>query len=275
MKRMAAFRLGLALLIGTVVSVSVCSAQAVANKQSVLSQARQSYYNLRSQGLSSFQCNVTPNWELLLQKESQQNPEGVAAAIKTLNQLRFIVNVGADNNVKLTHNELTGQSEDMMAALKQIYGGMEQMASGFFDTWKLFLLSPPFPEASSQYQLEAAGPQYKLSYREDLADVVTTMGRDFAISNLKVTTPEFDSAILPTFSKTPNGFLLSAYEASYKSQKAEETTQLKVSMDYQDVQGLKMLQKLNLSGTYGGSPFAVELAFSDCQVTKNQTLANH
>lgn len=270
MKKAAAFRLSLVLLAGMVVSASVCSAQAVANKQSVLSQARQSYYNLRGEGLFSFQCNVTPNWELLLQKESQQNPEGAAAAIKTLNQLRFMVNLGTDNNVKLTHNELTGQSEEMMAALKQIYGGMEQMASGFFDTWKLFLLNPPFPEVSSQYQLEAAGPQYKLSYREDLADVVTTMGRDFAISNLKVTTPEFDSAILPTFSRTPKGLLLSAYEASYKSQKPEETTELKVSMDYQDVQGLKMLQKLNLSGTYGGSAFAVELAFSDCQVTKKQ-----
>jgi hypothetical protein len=43
---------------------------------------------------------------------------------------------------------------------------------------------------------------------------------------------------------------------------------LKVHMDYQPVEGLQMLQKLNLSGTYGGSPFAVELAFSDCKITK-------
>jgi hypothetical protein len=274
MKRAAGFRLCISLLLCCVVFASLSSAQAVANKQAVLSQARQSYYNLRSEGLTAFQCTVTPNWALLLQKEHEQNPESADTAIKTLSQLHFNVNLAADNSVKLTHNDLTGQSQQMMDALKQIYGGMEQMASGFFDTWKLFMLSPPFPEVNSEYRLDAAGPQYKLSYREDLADIVTTMDRSFAISNLKVTTPDFDSSIQPTFSKTPKGFLLSTYEASYQSQKAEETTNLKVQMNYQQVQGLQMLQKLNLSGTYGGSPFAVELTFSDCQVEKKQAIGN-
>lgn len=249
---------------------TLVDAQAVANKQQVLGQARQSYYNLRAEGLSAFECSITPNWELLLKKESEQNPEGVAEAVKTLNQLHFTVKLAADNSVKLLHNELTGQTSDMKAALKQIYGGMEQMASGFFDTWKLFMLNPPFPEVNSLYQLELAGGQYRLTYKEDLADVVTTMGRDFSISNLKVTTAQFDSSIQPTFTRTPKGFLLNAYQASYKSQKPEEATELKVSMDYQDVEGFKMLQRLNLTGTYGGSPFAVELAFLDCQVTKKQ-----
>jgi hypothetical protein len=264
MKR-AIFRLCFLLLV-----CSIAFPQAIANKQSVLSQARQSYYNLRSEGLQSFTCSVSPNWGLLLEKERGQNSEAADAALRTLDQLHFTINLAADSSVKLTHNELAGQSTEMIAALKQIYGGMEQMASGFFDSWKLFMVNPPFPDVNSQYQLEAAGQQYRLTYREDLADVVTTMGRDFAINNLKITTPEFDSSIQPTFSKTPQGFLLSAYQASYKSQKAEETTDLKVSMDYQDVQGLKMPQKLNLTGAYGGSPFAMELTFSDCSVAKKQ-----
>lgn len=248
----------------------LCAAQAVANRQSVLSQARQSYYNLRSEGLSSFQCSVTPNWGLLLQDQRKQDPDGADAAIKVLSQLRFTASLGADDSVKLTHNDLPGQSQQMMDALKQIYGGMEQMTSGFFDTWKLFMLIRPFPEVTGDYRLEAVGPQYRLSYREDLADVVTTMGRDFAISNLKVTTAQFDSTIQPRFNSTPKGFVLSAYDASYQSQKPEEATQLKVLMDYQEVSGMQMLQKLNLSGSYGGTPFAVELTFSDCQVVKKQ-----
>lgn len=261
-------------LMGCIGAPLLSSAQAVANKQAILSQARQSYYNLREQGLSSFQCSVIPNWELLLQSERKQNPDGADAAIKTFSQLQFTVSLAADNTVKLTHNDLTGQSEQMMAALKQIYGGMEQMASGFFEIWKLFMLSPPFPEVDSQYQLEAAGPEYHLSYREDLADVVTTMGRNFAISSLKITTPQYDSSIQPRFADSPKGFVLNAYDASYKSQKAEETTLLKVLIDYQEVSGLQMLQKLNLTGSYGGSPFAVELTFSDCKVTKKQATSN-
>ncbi|HEY6968289.1 MAG TPA: hypothetical protein VJA94_03725 [Candidatus Angelobacter sp.] len=246
------------------------SAQAIANKQAVLSQARRSYYNLRDEGLKSFQCSITPNWELLLKKESQENPEGVTSAIETLSQLQFTVDLSPDGTVKLKHNELTGQSEQMMAALKQIYGGMEQMTSGFFDTWKLFMLSSPFPEISSEYQLQAKGPQYLLTYRDGTADVVTTMGKDFAINDVKITTAEFDSTIQPSFTRTPKGFLFTGYEASYGSQKPEEATQLKVQIEYQPVDGFQMLHKLNLNGSYGGAPFAVELTFSDCRVTKKQ-----
>lgn len=247
---------------------SLSFAQVVANKQAVLSQARQSYYNLRSEGLTSFACSVTPNWELLLQEQRKSDPDAADAAIKVLDQLHFTATLGPDDQVKLTHNDLAGQSQQMMDALKQIYGGMEQMTSGFFDTWKLFMLNHPFPEVSSEYRLEAVGSQYRLSYRENLADVVTSMGRDFAIFNLKVTTAEFDSAIQPRFTSSPKGFLLTAYDATYQSQKPEEATQLKVLMAYQEVSGVQLLQKLNLSGSYGAAPFAVELTFSDCQVTK-------
>lgn len=263
-----AVRLWLSLLICCSAFSTLSSGQAVANKQSVLSQARQSYYNLRSQGLSAFTCSVTPNWEVLLQKERAQNPEGVDHAIQALNQLHFTLSFGADDSVKLTHNELTDQNEDMIAALKQIYGGMEQMASGFFDTWKLFMLNTPFPEINSDYGLQAAGPQYRLTYRDGLADVVTTMGRDFAISDLKVTTTEFDSDIQPQFTKSPKGFLFSAYDATYQSKNPGEATQLKVRIGYQEVEGLELLQQLDLSGSYGDKPFAVQLTFSDCKVTK-------
>ncbi len=132
-------------------------------------------------------------------------------------------------------------------------------------------MNSPFPQDGSKYKLETIGPQYRLSYRENAADVVTTMSKDFAISNLKVTMAEFDSLIQPRFTGTPKGFVLSSYDASYQSQKPEETTQLKVMAAYRLVDGAQMLQKLNLSGSYGGSPFAVELIFSHCQVTRSKS----
>jgi hypothetical protein len=274
MRTTIALRLYAWLLIGCcTLSAPRASSQDLGNKQALLGQARQSYYNLRDRGLASFQCSTTPNWEVLLHDELKSNPDGASAAIKTLSQIRFTTSLAADNSVKLTHNDLPGQSQHMMDALRQIYGGMEQMTSGFFDTWKLFMLSPPFPEVGSQYHLEPLGSQYRLTYKDGPADVVTTMSRDFAITNLQVTTPDFNSSIQPTFTRTSQGWRLNGYEASYQSQKPEEATHLKVLMDYQDIEGLAILKNLYLSGSYGGSPFAVELAFSGCQVTKKQSTA--
>ena len=154
MTRAVCLKIGVALLASWMVPAFCSGARALDNNQSTLTQARQSYYNLRSEGLASFQCSTTPNWELLLQEQRKQNPKAADAAIKVLQQLHFAVSLVADGSVKLTHNELAGQSKEMNAALKQIYGGMEQMTSGFFDTWKLFMVNRPFPEVSSKYTLE-------------------------------------------------------------------------------------------------------------------------
>ncbi len=95
------------------------------------------------------------------------------------------------------------------------------------------------------------------------------MDKDLAIGDLRVRTTEFDSSIQPSFTRTPKGWLMSSYNASYKSQKPEEDTLLNIAMQYQEINGLQMLRTLDLRGTYGGNPFGVELTFSDCQVTKH------
>jgi hypothetical protein len=216
----------------------------------------------------SYQCDITPDWNLLLQEQRKQNPAGADTAIGILNQLHFTVNLAADDSVKLSHNELTGQSDAMMKALSQIYGGMEQMTSGFFDTWKLFMLNAPFPTVDSDYQVEDLGKRYRLTYKESGADVTTSMGHDYSITNLQVTTKDYDSAIQPTFSNSGSGYVLTGYDATYTSQNAAEKTVLTVNLEYQQVQGLQVPKTLNLSGTYGGTPFAVKLTFSNYQVTK-------
>jgi hypothetical protein len=237
-------------------------------KKEILRQARRSYYQLRDEGLVEFQCSVTPNWDALLEDVRKSDPAGADRAVKTLSQLHFTVNLGKDGKVQITHNDLPGESKEMMAALHQIYGGMEQMTSGFFDTWSLFMLNPPFPAVDSEYQLDDLGGQYRLSYKEGTADVVTSMSKDFAISEMKVTTAVFASSIRPQLTKTSKGLLFSGYEADYQSSDPGETTHLSVQIDYQEVSGLQLLRKLGLSGTYGGSPFQIEVKFSGCQAKK-------
>lgn len=245
------------------------STPAQSDKKEVLRQARQAYYSLSDSGLEEFACSVTPDWSALLADERKSDPAAADKAIATLNQLRFNATLGSDGKVRLTHNNLNSDNQAMVAALNQIFAGMEQMTSGFFDTWKLFMMSPPFPSIESQYQLENLGPQYRLSYKEDNADVVTTMEPDFSINQLKVTTPEFNSAIWPKFTPTAKGLLFTSYEATYFSNKPDESTKLKVAIAYQEVSGLELVQALDLRGSYGGSPFSVKLTFSDCTVKKH------
>ena len=246
----------------------VAFAQDVGNQQAVLSNARQAYYSLQDQGLASFRCDLTPNWDAVLADEWKSNPAGADTALKTLNQLRFTVSVLA-NKTTITHNELSGENAKMQEALSQIYSGMQQMTEGFFDTWRLFAWDSPFPAVNSDYRLEDAGASYRLIYKEGAANVVTVMGKDFVIRDLAVSTPQFDSALRLAFARTHKGaFLLNKYGAVYQTDKPEETSKLAVAMDYQVVEGFYLPQNLSLSGSYGTSPFAIQLVFSGCQVGK-------
>lgn len=239
------------------------------DKKEVVTQARAAYYNLRAQGLTDFHCTATPNWAKLLEAFRQKDQAGYDKALSTLNQLSFAVSVNANGKTEVTHNRPTAGNAQVESGFQEIYKGMEQMMSGFFDTWSPFAFSGLFPEPDSDYRLDDLGSQYRLTYKDGAADVETTMGRDFAISELKVATATFRSSIRPQFSKGAQGFMLTGYNADYEGQSKEETTHLEVSIDYQQINGVKLPQTLSLKGSYGASPFQVELAFTGCQANKH------
>lgn len=246
------------------------TASALDNKD-VIKQARGAYYSIQDQGTVEFQCAVTPNWEKLLQAELKANPSGASQVVVKLKKLHFVVSVANSGSTKITHNAVPADNDKQAEGLKQIYSGMEQMVSGFFATWSGFMKYPPLPLPDSEYQLQEKGGQWDLAYREGTADVATIMNKDFSVREMKVSTPEFLSTIQPQFARSNVGFLLTSYQADYRSKlpNVNNTTLLQISMSHQKVNELQLPLKLNLAGSYNGNPFLVEVSFSDCKATKH------
>ena len=237
-------------------------------KLEVLKKARASYYSLKSEGMSGFRCDMTPNWASLLEEQRKAEPAAIDAAIARLNQLHFSVDVGADGAAKVVHNEIAADNDQMAKGLSQIYSGMEQMTTGFFQTWTVFVVTPPLPELTTAFEMQNLPQLYSLSYKDGATDVVTRMGRDFAVSSVTVNATDFASVIKPQFSKTAKGYLMTSYHADYEGTGGKDKTELKVAISYQPVEGLQVPQKLGLQGSYNGSPFQVEVTFSGCTVTR-------
>ncbi len=238
-----------------------------ADKKEIVKRARQSYYSLKDQGLVEFQCIVAPNWQKML-TEQKLAPDAVDQTVLLLNKIHFSVSLAAGGDAKLTHNDVSPTNEQVAKGLKQIYSGMEQMTTGFFQTWSAFTMSPALPEIAGDYQLEKTGVEYRLSYKDGPADIVTLLDQNFAMSYLQTTTPEFKSVIKPQFKKTAKGLLMTGYQATYAGKTAAETTELEIAIDYQAVDELQIPQKFDLKGSYGGSRFHVEVAFSSCHTTR-------
>ena len=65
--------------------------------------------------------------------------------------------------------------------------------------------------------------------------------------------------------------MLSGYDASYRSAKPEDATELQIGADYQTVSGLRLIRKLAIAGTAGGAAFPkIELTFAGCEVRKKR-----
>lgn len=238
------------------------------DKMATLKKARQAYYSLKEEGFAQFQCAMEPNWEALLADQRKADPESIDRAVAKLKLIHFVVTVGSDGAAKVVHSEVPADNEQMAKGLAQIYGGMEQMASGFFQTWSVFVVNPPLPDLGTEFTL-LSDADYSLTYKDGLTDVSTLMSKEYAVTTLKVTSAEFVSVIRPRFSKTSKGYLLNAYDADYEGTGGKDKTELHVAIEHQMIGGLQVPKNLNLKGSYNGSAFQVEVAFTGCSASKH------
>ena len=143
---------------------------------------------------------------------------------------------------------------------------MDEMLGGFFATWNLFMLTSPFPAVGGEYQLQDLAGKYLLTYKEGNADVTTTMTRELAIEEIRVSSEGFKSSIKPQFTKTQRGYVLVGYHASYEPTAGPGKTRLGIQIDYQEVNGLQLPRRLSLDAIYDESPAQMELQFSQYQL---------
>ncbi len=243
--------------------------QALADSASdTIAKARHGYYSLDAKGFTSFQCTVLPDWKALMADLAKTNPQGAAHAVELLSQIHFTVSLQRGKDAKVTHSTLSGQDKQMNEALQQIYGGMEEMLTGFFPTWTLFTLGTPLPDPAGKFQLSDNEGQWRVSFKDGTSDVTTEMGKDLVIRAVQVKANDFYSVIYPAFNASPEGLLLSGYKSSYRSGKPDESTDLDISFSYQQVNEIQLPRRLLLAGRYGPDPFKITLSLANCQATR-------
>lgn len=250
-------------------SLQAAAPKAAPDPEGVLRQARAAYYDLSGKGFKRYRFFATPDWSALLAEQAKSNPAGFEAAMKLFAKIRFEVLVGAQGDAQVSHNVVDTPNEASTAGLNQVYGGMEQILTGFFQTWTPFMLQTPFPPAGSAFKLEDTGTQYRVGWDEagDIR-VELLMERTFAITDMKVTSPAFDSTIRPVFEKQSGGFVLLSYEAEYRTKAGAPPMRLKVLIKNQPIQGLPLPAALDLSVWTGGSKQQILMAFSEMALEK-------
>jgi hypothetical protein len=241
-----------------------------ADKRELMKEARAAYYSLRRSGLDSFQVNITVNWDVVL-KGQPTTAAGRESAMKLLNGLHFAAAFGADGKTVVTHRADTpAPNAQSQAGYDQIFGGMDQVITGFMDTYKPFMVGSPFPEVDAAYTLEDFNNGYRLTYKDDAKTaVMTLMTKAFVITETVVHAADFDSTIKPSFLATADGYVLAGYDGDYVPTMTKTgVVKLIGTIEHSFVNGLRMPKKLAFDSKVDGVPNATELTFTDYIIQK-------
>src|SRR5579863_8004534 len=159
-----------------------------ATDEEIMQRARQSYYNLKDEGLVKYRCRLVPDWKSMA--KSLTADASAQELFPLLSGERFEVAIGPDGASSISHHsDQTPPNEQAAERLRKVTGGLEQTVTGFFQMWSVFMFNSPLPDAGESYLLEDLGERYRVTYKVGANDVVTTMTKDLAIDEMKVTTP--------------------------------------------------------------------------------------
>jgi hypothetical protein len=235
----------------------------------VLAQARAAYYNLASRGYRQYRFQAKPDWSAMLGDQAKTNPAGFEAAMAIFAKLRFDVVVDEKGSAKISHNDVEAPNDQTRAGLTQLYGGMDQMLTGFFQTWTPFMIETPFSSVGADLSVETIGTKYRFRWVENGSTKVEILtDQAFAVTEMKVTTPAFDSVIRPVFDRGPAGLVLTSYEAEYREQPPAAPIRIAVLIKNRPVQDLLMPADLDLTAWIGGNGTHILMAFTEPSVVK-------
>lgn len=250
------------MIIGVLIGISPILAVAQSpelDKAGTLEAARDHYYNLRKLGLSEVKVALQPNWDVLL---AGTNPAPTTMTL--LHALHFWVSIDAAGEFKLSH-DAKGVPANQVESIEKIFKGVNGSVGSFFGTWSIFLLTSPFPAPGSDYTIDRRPHGFRFSQRQDQLDLTIDTDQDFAITEIRVIAVDRTSSLKPVLEKTPAGLVLKGYTASSVRSDGRNTTVL-ASLEYQTVNGLRLLQKVNLDTVFQGEAAKFEWAFTDYQV---------
>lgn len=237
-------------------------------RKDVMRKAREAYYGLKAIGLDGFRFHVVPDWDETF-KGLPTDAVAREQLLPLLKKTQVTVIVGPDGASNVSHSsDDAPPSEEVAGRMRKTVGGMEQMLTGFLQTWTGFTLAPIFPGIDSIYQIEDLGNTYRMTYKETNADVLVEMDRDFAISRMKVTTSEFVADLQPTWDRGKTGLLLTDYKASYHTI-GSAAQEVSITIGYGDVGGFRLPKSVTATVHLpAGTVVVFPLAFTNIEAKK-------
>ncbi len=221
-------RIQFALLAGLAVAPSSAPAQAAA---SAVAKARSLYYTPVDAGLKSFHCDVQFDWKDFMQKASNQAVPEDDARLKYLESIHLSVDDDLRGRGEMHWNATSPAPDTTGASVSKIRDGMQQLWSGFFQSWNGFATGDLMtPDQRSVVEKTSDGYQVSVRTGADLA--TEQFGQDLTLKSVHVITASLESNITPSFTKGPQGLMVTSLASSYRQPPTAQPTDVTMDISY-------------------------------------------
>ncbi|SJZ38943.1 hypothetical protein [Selenihalanaerobacter shriftii] len=230
--------------------------------QQILQKINYNYYSLRRLGLQKYNCTFTNNVIADLKKVITLQGRFDDSTKKAVNDLEFYLNYdngkfGIDNS---TYKSTGNLNFDI--GFKKMILGTKQSIISFISIWRGFVVEPVFEENSQKYDIKKTKDGYEITIHELKAEATALLNKELRITEVLITTDDTKLKIIPEFIITEQGLLLKGYQTHLNN----ESMQLNASINYQDVKGLKVLEKVRMESVMPDSRNSLTYNFYNYQL---------
>lgn len=234
------YRIGtLSVLPALFLAVHGASAQS-AKPEVRLTAARAMYYTPTTTGMESFSCKVSVDWKQVLTHLSGKDVQDDNPILKYFNSLQLNTRDKLRGEGSLDWSSADAPPQSIAAPVTQMRQGIQDMFSGFYKSWNAYLNGSmvPFPDKTTQLTAQQSGIHLHaatgaIMLDEDYDQNMVLTGVHVVMENQEVTAN-------PTFTKTPDGLLVSQIRSEVHQPATAPPTYVNLGITYQPVGGYQI-----------------------------------
>jgi hypothetical protein len=244
-----------------------CKARQQSSDREIIQRARQSYASLTDEGLLEVRGSVQPDWELTY-AAVKTDKVATDQLLPILKATHFTVALGPDGAPIVSHeSDAAPPNEEVAQRIHQSLDGMDQLLTGFFQTWSNFSFATPLPRPDENYRLEDSDGKYRVSLDQGAAHFELSLSHELAIEEVEVTSAKLSGKLELQWSPSSKGLLLSSYQGTFK-ENSGGTQQLSVKIHYEDVEGFSLPSTVDATVELPAGSIPLRLVFSDYKIKK-------
>jgi hypothetical protein len=229
-----------------------------------LALARATYYTPTTDGLRTFDCQVSTNWkDFLTRANSGKDIADDNPLLKYLNSATITLHNALWSSAEVRWSEATPAPENLQESAAKMKEGITKMLDGYFKSWNAYLNGTMVPVPDKSTTISSTPDGIHLSAGGGGTKLDEDYDSNMLLTKAHVLMDESDVIASPTFSDTPRGRIISEVKSEVRQPPTAPPVFVTMSAKYQTIGGYEIPSVLHFEVR---NLLQIDFALNGCKV---------